>query len=481
MSDESRRTIDAEEHLASVFEKLPSNPGDAIESAHKVVSNFDRLTRRRQVAFVEALWKISKVSPADADQLFQQAILNASSNGNTSDLFTLGNYIFGPNLTQEGAIGVVPLPDGREAYEFAALRSGSSDKLASMYVGLVANKLLRSQVHANLDAHDLALAKQLEAWSSKGSAEHHAVILDLLTASDRSADGPASGAQETSNVTEFSDASAILEPELSSATDKGSKSQAIFSLCVLRIRQGNLSEAEGLLNDLSTELSQPLGNLREFKRISSQIESVNYSNLAGLIDNVAGLSDDLYRSIAALSLAVRIQSKQEFEIGSVSESNRDTANRALRLAIASSEGVPANMIPYLRLSVASVLVDSGRIGDAIRQLELSMQAFDGDQSSEHDEEYSVYFWPSIGGEFVAQISNRREGGAIFEIVPSNLLGYNYVRAVYGLALEPDTNLDHLDAMVSRASDLQLRILGLVAASAGIIERSFGGMQQTLSH
>ena len=70
----------------------------AVEFAQNVAENFSSLEEHQQFALVSSLLQVRHELPSEADAVFERASLKVAWSGSIEDLFSLGNYIFGPRL-----------------------------------------------------------------------------------------------------------------------------------------------------------------------------------------------------------------------------------------------------------------------------------------------------------------------------------------------------------------------------------------------
>ena len=131
--DVKRSELFARDQLHALLENAETNPDEAAKFADGVASQVHDLLEHDQHAFVEGLWKLRKKLPTRADGLFRDALSVASRAGTTSDLYRLGNYVFGPDASGDGAIGQVAL-GWDTAYLFSEVRPGFPSGLADFYV-----------------------------------------------------------------------------------------------------------------------------------------------------------------------------------------------------------------------------------------------------------------------------------------------------------------------------------------------------------
>ena len=460
----------AREHLDAIFENVETDPDEAAKFAHGVASQVHALPGQSQLAFLEGLWKLRKQLPADADRIFRDALSVAAKSGTTADLYTLGNYVFGPDATGAGAVAEMPLAEGT-AYLFSEVRPGFPNELATQYVGTATDIFLKRGTPIGQDAESFALATQL-AWWAETNAPELASALESLLASQTDSIANRSHLAELRELlvpvpVEGGDFLSSLESEIESAVDERTKSSLRFMLCINRIRLGELSRAEKLLGHMRPGVRRVLRNIIELKRTT---EAIANDNLDDATARVAGLKDSLHQVLGALTLASAYWAKsRDAENGSAED--RDAADRALKVATGTAEMVPENVRPHARIAVAAVLARCDQPEDALHLLELGLQELNTDRPHEETEESVLSIRPYLSGGFTAEITHdgdTRELG----LRPPSLRGANFETAIYHLSLSPEIDLDQLHATASKAIDVRLRAEGLVAIAQGALSRAF---------
>ena len=466
------------EQLDAIFKNVATDPHEAAKFAHGVASQVHILPGRRQLAFVEGLWKLRQQLPAEADQLFRDALSVAATAGTTVDLFALGNYVFGPKSEVEGEIGVVPLSNAAgEAYVFSEVRLGFPNELAKLYVGAATDMLLERWTAISQDPRSFALATQLAAWAETDAPEH-ASALDSLLASQTDFIGnhgrvaefreQLDSIREREDSIDKGDFSSRLNAEMESEIDEETKAFLRLTLFANRIRAGQLSGAADLLDDMGPELRRPLSDMVELKRT---VEAIANDDLEDATTRVAGLKNSLHQVLGALSLASAYWNRSR-DAKDGSAEDRDAADRALQLAIGAVDSVPDQLRLHARIAAAAVLAKYDQREDALRVLELGFQGLTTDRASEETEESVLLITGSLDGGFFAEIRHDGEDFSIGDLNPPNLNDANFVWAIYHLSLSPEVDLNRLDAIASKAVDVRLRAQGLATVAAGALTRAF---------
>ncbi len=461
--------VPARARLEAAMASVATDPRQAARLARGAASQFHTLPNYRQLAFVEGLWELRRQLPADADGLFREALLGAASAGAAADLFTLGNYVFGPKFALDGTVVVMPLAAG-QAYEFSRVRPGFPNELANLYLGAAADRFSMRGTPLSQDPESFALAAQLASWAETNAPKQTPLLhslLDTRAASTGTRSRLSQLRERLRPVTE-SDALASMEAELGAAVDERTRSRLAFALCVTRIRRGEFRRAAELLNDLSPELRRPLLNIMEFKRATALTANNNLVNTAA---RVASLKNNLYRVLGALNLAAAYWARsRNAENGSAAE-DRDDAERALQLAVGTAESIPDRLRPHARMAIATVLAKFDQNEEALRALELALQELNADRSNEKAEEsvLSIVYYEGEG--FAAKLTDDGQS-RFFYLRPPNLRGSSFGQAMSYLALSPETDLNRLDAIASGSFDLRLKTEGLVAVAEGALARAF---------
>ena len=465
-----RSELLAREHLHELLENAETNPDEAAKFAGGVASQVHTLFEYDQHAFVGGLWKLRKQLPTRADGLFRDALSVASTAGTTSDLYRLGNYVFGPDSSGDGAIAQTFL-GGDTAYLFSEVRPGFPDELAEFYVGAVTDFLLERGTPIGQDAESFALATQLAWWAEANTPEFSSALESLIASQANSLANPSELAEFRGllvpDPVEDGDWLSSLEAEIEAAVDERAKSRLRFMLCINRIRLGELSRAEPLLDHMKPKVRRVLRDIIELKR---SMEAIANDNLDDAAARVAGLKDSLHQVLGALTLASTYWARsRDSENGSGED--RDAADRALKVATGAVEIVPEYVRSYARIAVAAILAECDQPEVALHQLELGLQELNRDRPQEETEESVLSFRPSLSGGFVAEITHdgdTRELG----LDPRGLRGANFEMAIYRLSLSPRIDLDQLDATASKAIDARLRAEGLAAIAQGALSRAF---------
>ncbi len=460
----------AREHLAAVMSTVSTNPHGAAKSAGGVASHVQALSEWGQLAFLEGLQDLRQQLPADADRLFIDALLVAAAAGTTADLFTLGNYVFGPKSERDGAIEVSPLEGGGQVYYFAEVRPGFSNELASQYVGIATDALLKRGTPISQDAKAFALATQLASWAEDRAPEH-AAALDGLLDSQTDSIANSSHFSELHGLFEPGDEDAPLaglERDIESAVDEETKAFLRLMLCTNRIRQGPLSGAEDVLADMRPELRRPLSDIIELKRAT---EAITNDDLQDATTRVAGLRDSLHQALGALSLASAFWARSK-DAENGSPGDRDSADRALQLAVGALRSVPEHLRPHVRIKLAAVLAKRDQTEEALGALEFGLQGLNTDRSNEKIGELVVSVTASQDGKLYAETDFDGELIYIDHLDPPNLRDAHFVWTISYLSSSPETDLDRLDAIASKSVDPRLRADGLVAVAKGALARAF---------
>ncbi len=259
---------------------------------------------------------------------------------------------------------------------------------------------------------------------------------------------------------------ASLEAQLESAVDAKTKAELSFELCYHHIRKGEFNRAESLIDDLKPELRRPIANIMELKRTTMAFES---DSLGDAASKIASLKDSLHQVLASLSLASAYWTRSEKTPESLED--REATDRALQIAMSSTESVPDFLRPNARTAVASLLAKCGHHEDALRMLELAVQELNTDRPHEEGEEPAAVVRYHDSGHFAAVITDG-ERTLYFDLVPLNLRGLNFDQAIVNLSLVPEMDLERLEAVASNPVDLELRIRGLVAFASTVLTRSF---------
>ena len=460
----------AREHLDAVLKNMSTNPSDAAKFGKGVASHVHALDVYGQLAFVEGLWKIRKQLPIQADDLFRNALSVAATAGTTADLYTLGNYVFGPSSETEGTVGQMPLPNGGQAYLLSEVRPGFSDELAGQYAEIATDALLKRGTLTSQDAGEFSLATQLASWAEVEAPGLASALNGLLgSQSDAIATSShLSGLQERLESSHEGDPSASLEGMIESEADEETKDLLRLSLFGNRIRGGELSGAETLLDDMRPEIRRPLSDIVELKRAG---EAITNDDLEDAATRVAGLKDSLHQVLGALSLASGYwERSRDAEDGSAED--RDSAARALLLAIGAIDSVPGYLRPLARISVAAVLAKYGQHEDALNGLELGLQGLNTHRSGEDTEASALLTTGSVDGGFVAEARHSGENLFIDDLDLPHLSAASFEWAVFNLSSSPDVELNRLDSIVSKAVNPQLRAEGLIAVAMGALARTF---------
>lgn len=461
--DDFESDLSANASLRAALASVATNPNEAAKFALGAASQIHILDRYEQMAFVSALGQLRQQQPVDADEIFQRALLNAALSGTTEDLFTLGNYVFGPKGATADEVAMVALTDDRMVYDFSELRTGISTNTATQYVR-IATETIRA---LSLDSESSALAVQLASWAEKNAPEHAPILDELLNAQLRSHEALMSELHEKLQPSTLADAAITLEAQLASAIDEKTKSRLSFELCAIYIRQKNFRRAEELIENLRRELRRPVRNIIDFKLAIMMIEG-DTLDIAAI--KVAGLKDSSHKVLAALSLAAAYwERSREDGLGSLED--QDSTARLLQVALSAAEAVPAPLRPEVRISVANILAMCDQLESALHMIEVAMQELNTDRSYE-DLDRSVSFITYYGdGGFRTGITDNDQV-RYFDLVPPNLRGYNFEKSIATIAMSPDMDLDRLESIMDRSVNENLRIGGLVAVASGVMSRAF---------
>ena len=468
--DVKRSELLAREHLHALLENAETNPDEAAKFADGVASRVHELLDHDQHAFVAGLWTLRKQLPTRADGLFEDALSVASTAGATSDLYRLGNYVFGPDASGDGATVQVAL-GWDTAYLFSEVRPGFPSGLADFYVGAVTDFLLERGTPIGQDVEAFALATQL-AWWAETNSPGLASALESLIASQTDSIANRGELAEFRELlvpepVEDGDLLSSLEAEIESAVEERAKSRLRFLLCINRIRLGELSRAEKILHHMKPKVRRVLRDIIDLKRSAEAIVNGDLDDAAA---SIAGLQDSLHQVLGALTLASAYWARST-DAGNESAEDRDAAGRAWRVATGAVEIVPEYVQPHARIAVAAILAECDQPEDALHQLELGLQELNADLPQDETEESVLSIRPSMSGGFVAEITHdgdTRELG----LDPRGLRGANFEMAIYRLSVSPKIDLDQLDATASKAVDVRLRAEGLVAIAQGALSRAF---------
>ena len=474
VSESSQSALSARADLYSAMDTVRDEPDKAISFARNTASKLPYLDRYQQLAFLETLWSIRDKNTTEANAIFRIALFNSVLNGTDSDLFTLGNYIFGPESVMPNAIAEVGLSNGLFAYRFATVRPNVSNDLVDYYIKMATDKFMTRGLQVDQNFGSFALATQLQSWSKSNDPKHLALLDELLTSnanSMTSTPDQLSTIQKRLIPRSLNDHKRRLESQLESAIDNHTKSTISFRLCVINILRGDFTEAEELVDNIIPSLHQPLLDTIAFKRT---IMDVVDGDLIDAIHQVVSLSDDLYRVFAALSLSTAYWSIfQDSSIDSNSDSGatRDDLYKTLQVAVTATENVPDHLRAQVRIVVANVLERCGEDLAALRMLEMAVQEMNTASINEDINESVLDVRYYSGSQFVATVK-ADELEHSFDLVPPNLRDIDFSDLVTRLAALPHTDLDQLEYMVSSIVHRPFRIDGLISIVAGRLDRAF---------
>lgn len=457
----------------------PTNPEAGVGFARGVAEGFSDL--QEQQSFVAVLIQLRRDLPSETDAVYQQILRNVLSTGSVSDLFTLGNYVFGPQYKNgEGSVARMAIPGipRKDIFDFSGTRPGVPSELATAYVTASSEMVAGKAPVGHDNAIAFALTKQLADWAQSNDPGQFPVLESLLAAHRAQPDADKLLSAVESSLGRMAPiarddprfAPAELEKRLESMPDGPSKASLRFNWATMEIQMGKLEEARGIVAELEDRVRQPLLDIIALKHVS---ETIAEGDLEAARLGLSKLTDNLHVALAALSLASAYWNLSEDEDERRDEDVR-AAVEAIDLASAATGRVAAHVRPVLRLGIARVLALTERFEESILALELAVQEFNAAEEPERQPDEVVSIEVDAGRTVYARVSSgiRRQSHR-FRLVPSILPRTDIRDAIRQLSSSPEPDLGRLEGIVGTAVSSGLQTQGLIGVAEVALIQAFG--------
>ena len=456
--------------LRATLTAARTNPAAAVGFARDLAESYSDLDNFGQLALVSTLIRLRQERPAEADAVFQHALLNVATSGSVPGLFTLGNYVFGPRDIEPGsdAVTVTPFPSEGDVYGFSETRPGIPGKLANLYLASSTEILARKVELPREGLLAFGLTKQLVSWSETHAPNQAPILAGLLGAQRERLDQDQRLPTLEARVQSFSGRpSGGLEEEIESAPDEPTKARLRFDLAGARIREGDLDGAREVVEELEDEIRRPLLDIIALADLS---ESIRKGDLEAARLGLSTLSDQLHLALAALSLSSAHWELSDWS-GDRFDQDRQAALETIHLANSVTAQIPEHIRPNLRLAIAGGLALTGEFEAAMAALELAVQEFNTARERQPGREGALSVSVSATGRVLATIT-RGGRSRVFSLMPSPERITNFPGVVLQLSTSPEPDFDRLEGIVTRTIDPRLRIGGLVAIAEGTLAIAF---------
>ena len=457
----------------------PTNPEAAVGFAQGVAEGFSDL--REQQSFVAVLIQLRRDLPSETDAVYQQILQNVRSSGSVADLFTLGNYVFGPEgQDHAGAVARMSIPGipRKEIFDFSATRPGVPSELATQFIRASSEMVAAKAPVGHDNAIAFGMTTQLVSWAQSNDPGQVPVLESLVAAQRAQPDAdkvlPAveSSLQRMAPVKPDDPriAPAELEKRLESMPDGPSKASLRFNWATMKIQMGKLEEVRELVAELDDRVRQPLLDIIDLKHVS---ETISEGDLEAARLGLSQLTDNLHVALAALSLASAYWNLSEDD-GERRDEDVRAAVEAIDLASAATGRVTAHVRPVLRLGIARVLALTERFAESILTLELAVQEFNAATQPKRRPDDVLSIEVDAGRSVYARVaSGIRRQSFRFRLVPPILPRTDIRDAIRQLSASPEPDLGRLEGIVRTAVSPRLQSQGLIGIAEVALIQAFG--------
>ena len=457
----------------------PTNPEAAVGFAQGAAEGFSDL--QEQQSFVAVLIQLRRDLPSETDAVYQQILRNVISSGSVADLFTLGNYVFGPqNEDRAGAVARMPVPGipRKDIFDFSGTRPGVPSELATEYVTVSSEVVAGKAPVGHENAIAFALTRQLADWAQSNDPRQVPVLESLLAAQRAQPDADKFLTAVESSLRRKAPIApndprlspTELDERLESMPNGPSKASLRFNWATMKIQMGKLEEAREIAAGLEDSVRQPLLDIIDLKNISKTIAE---GDLEAARLGLSNLTDDLHLALASLSLASAYWNLSG-DAGERRDEDVRAAVEAIHLASAATRRVPAHVRPVLRLGIVRVLALTERFEESIPTLELAVQEFNVAKEPERQPDDVLYVEVDAGHSVYARIrSGQRHQSYRFRLVPAILPRTDIRDAIRQLSASPEPDLGRLEWIVRTAVSPGLQTQGLIGVAEMALTRAFG--------
>jgi hypothetical protein len=384
LAEQIRSDIASTEHgtdasLAAARKHLADDPTLAADMMQSVADSFPSLSEAGVNRFLSSLSELRYTSETTADQLFSRSLQRSAAIGSLTDVFALGNYLFGPTETAGNAIGIMPLADGT-AYVFNAMRPDANPALISTYLDTAA-RILNAPFDPDQQlALRYALSSQLLNLSSQYAPQFSQTI-DLAVQSDSTALTTLGRFQNLSarlgslNSTYFRK----LESELQSTASSDRRAELVLILFASRIYERKYDDLGDLLNYLEPKSRSLLTTLVEFYRTLSTLTDAESQEALTLSDAFPPGVHRLLLDLEILALSLRGRPPDRRHDLYVNETF--LADLFFRVT-ATLDTVPISVRPNLRAIYAQSLLMVGERDQAYRSAQQVVLDFNASRQQE---------------------------------------------------------------------------------------------------
>ena len=457
----------------------PTNPAAAVGFAQGVAEGFSDL--QEQQSFVAVLIQLRRDLPSETDAVYQQILRNVRSSGSVGDLFTLGNYVFGPQgQDHAGAVARMPVAGipRKEIFDFSATRPGVPSELATQFITAASEMVAAKAPVGHENAIAFGMTTQLASWAQSNHPGQVPVLESLVAAqraqpdADRVLPAVESSLQRMAPVKPDDPriATAEMEKRLESMRDGPSKASLRFNWATMKIQMGKLEEARELVAELEDAVRQPLLDIIDLKHVS---ETIAEGDLEAARIGLSKLTDNLHVALAALSLASAYWSLSEND-GERRDEDVRAAVEAIDLASAATGRVAAHVRPVLRLGIARVLALTERFEESILTLELAVQEFNAAKQPTRQSDDVLSIEVDAGRTVYARVaSGIRRQSFRFRLVPTILPRTDIRDAIRQLSASPEPDLGRLEGIARTAVSPRLQTQGLTGVAELALIQAFG--------
>ena len=460
-----------------------TSPEAAVGFAQGVAEGFSDL--QEQQSFVAVLIQLRRDLPSETDAVYQQILQNVTSSGTVADLFTLGNYVFGPQgQDHASAVRRMPIPGipRKEIFDFSATRPGVPHELATQFITASSEMVAGNATVGQENAIAFGMMKQLASWAQSNGPRQVPALESLLAAQRARPDADKVLPAVESSLRRMGPiepddpriSPAELEKRLESMPDGPSKASLRFNWATIKIQMGKLEEARGIAAELEDRVRQPLLDIIDLKHVS---ETIAEGDLEAARLGLSNLTENLYLALAALSLASAYWNLSEDD-GERRDRRALATVEAIDIASAATGRVAAHVRPVLRLGIARVLALTERFEESILTLELAVREFNAARQPERQPERQPDDVLSIeldaGRSVYARVaSGIRRQSYRFRLVPPIIPRTDIRDAIRQLSASPEPDLGRLEGIVRAAVSPRLQTLGLIGVAELILTQAFG--------
>ena len=470
----------AQAGLSATWEAVRTNPAAAAGFAHDVAESLPDLDARGHQSFAGALMRLRRERPAEADAVFRHALRKVTESGSVAELFTLGNYVFGPGENPVGPSAVQFLEAVGEGtvFGFSATRPGIPDELASLYIASSGAALARLGALGQADVLAFGLTKQLESWAKSHAPHQVPALSSLLGDQQARLDQAQSLSGQTERLRRRLSGTPLpsLEERIESASDEPTKARLRFYSAYLKITNGHLEEAREVVAELEDEIRPPLLDLIALKEVQ---EMIGEGDLEAARLGLSTLNDKLHLVLAALSLASAHWNRSD-ESGNRLEEDAQAAADAIQLAGSATAQVPDEIRAKVRVGIAGALALTGRIEASLASLELALQEFNAVQNADKSPDELLAVTVSDSGGVYATVTRDNLPRYSFNLLQRLEPISNFAGTVLLHSESPEPDFDRLDGIVARAVDPGMRTSGLVAIAEGALASAFRPEREPLT-